>query len=176
MTKTKKLPSRDKVKAKDTWDLSSLYKTDADWERAFTSWEKQISHYENFRGTLGDGAASTVYAATPGVTLDLAGQTDLWSGTAEIKVSQLSSLADAVYRPFVPTNGFAWTLSPATDGAKIIYARFKDAAGNESAVVQGSIELWATPPRQARSSSRAAATRPPSSRRASRSPPWARTR
>jgi oligoendopeptidase F len=58
MAKTKKLPSRDKVKAEDTWDLSSLFKTDADWERAFTDWEKQIPRYEKFRGTLAGGPAA----------------------------------------------------------------------------------------------------------------------
>jgi oligoendopeptidase F len=56
--KTKRLPTRKQVKPADTWDLSSLYKTDADWERAFTSWEKQIPRYEMFRGTLGDGPAA----------------------------------------------------------------------------------------------------------------------
>lgn len=58
MSKTKKLPARSQVKAEDTWDLASLFKNDAEWERAFTAWEKQIPKFENFRGTLGDGAAA----------------------------------------------------------------------------------------------------------------------
>ncbi|HEX2474478.1 MAG TPA: oligoendopeptidase F [Lacipirellulaceae bacterium] len=58
MSKTKKLPLRKQVKSDDTWDLSSLFKTDADWERAFADWEKRIPRYEKFRGTLGDGAAA----------------------------------------------------------------------------------------------------------------------
>jgi oligoendopeptidase F len=58
MNKTKKLPARSQVKAGDTWDLSSLFKSDAEWERAFAAWEKQIPQYEKFRGTLGDGAAA----------------------------------------------------------------------------------------------------------------------
>jgi oligoendopeptidase F len=57
-TKTKKLPTRKQVKASDTWDLCSLFKSDAEWERAFAAWEKQIPQYEKFRGTLGDGAAA----------------------------------------------------------------------------------------------------------------------
>jgi oligoendopeptidase F len=58
MAKTKKLPARSQVKPDDTWDLSSLFKSDAEWERAFTSWEKQIPRYEKFRGKLGDGPAA----------------------------------------------------------------------------------------------------------------------
>ncbi len=54
----KKLPTRRQVKPADTWDLSSLFENDANWERAFTAWEKQIPRYEKFRGTLGDGPAA----------------------------------------------------------------------------------------------------------------------
>jgi oligoendopeptidase F len=56
--KAKKLPARSQVKVDDTWDLSSLFKNDSDWERAFENWEKQVPKYEKFRGTLGDGAAA----------------------------------------------------------------------------------------------------------------------
>ena len=55
MAKTKKLPARKDVKPEDTWDLASLFKSDAEWEKAFTAWEKQIPQYEKFRGTLGNG-------------------------------------------------------------------------------------------------------------------------
>ena len=55
MAKTNKLPTRSQVKTEDTWDLASLFKSDADWEKAFTAWEKQIPKYEKFRGTLGNG-------------------------------------------------------------------------------------------------------------------------
>src|SRR5205809_5316662 len=58
MAKVKKLPARKDVKREDTWDLSTLFKSDADWERAFTAWEKQIPRYEKYRGTLGDGPAA----------------------------------------------------------------------------------------------------------------------
>jgi oligoendopeptidase F len=58
MSKTKKLPARNKVKSADTWDLSSLFKNDDEWEQAFVRWEKQIPKYDTFRGTLGDGPAA----------------------------------------------------------------------------------------------------------------------
>jgi len=56
-TKTKKLPSRAKVKAEDAWNLSSLYPDDETWESAFGKWERQIGKYAKFRGTLGDSPA-----------------------------------------------------------------------------------------------------------------------
>ncbi len=56
--KAKKLPSRKQVKPDDTWNLDSLFKSDDEWEKAFTAWEKQIPRYEKFRGTLGDGPAA----------------------------------------------------------------------------------------------------------------------
>lgn len=52
---TKKLPPRSKVKAKDTWDLSSLFESDDEWETAFTKWQKEIKKYAKFKGTLGEG-------------------------------------------------------------------------------------------------------------------------
>ena len=56
MAKTKRLPPRSKVKVDDTWDLSSLYPSDAAWERAFRKWEKQIPGFEKFRGKLSKDA------------------------------------------------------------------------------------------------------------------------
>lgn len=56
MAKTQTLPPRSKVKSADTWDLDSLYKSDAEWERAFAAWEKQIAGFEKFRGKLKDSA------------------------------------------------------------------------------------------------------------------------
>src|SRR3954469_15822918 len=56
MPKTQSLPPRTKVKPADTWDLASLFKTDKDWEKEFSEWEKQVQGYERFRGKLGDSA------------------------------------------------------------------------------------------------------------------------
>ena len=52
----KKLPNRNKVKAADTWDLSSLFPSDAAWEKSFRKWEKGIADFEPFRGKLGKSA------------------------------------------------------------------------------------------------------------------------
>jgi oligoendopeptidase F len=56
MTKVKALAPRDKVKPADCWDLSSLFKNDAQWEAAFKKWEQQIPGYEKFRGKLSASA------------------------------------------------------------------------------------------------------------------------
>jgi oligoendopeptidase F len=52
----KKLSTRAQVKAADTWDLNSLFPSDAAWETGFATWEKQISGYDEFRGKLADDA------------------------------------------------------------------------------------------------------------------------
>src|SRR3954447_14246239 len=72
--RTRKLPVRSKVKPADTWDLSSLFKSDDDWEKAFTTWEKQIPRYEKFRGTLGDGPAALAKLFEFDIEFDRAGE------------------------------------------------------------------------------------------------------
>ncbi len=57
MTVTKSLPRREQVKKSDRWDLSSLFANDAQWEKAFGAWEKQIERYAAFRGKLGEVAS-----------------------------------------------------------------------------------------------------------------------
>jgi oligoendopeptidase F len=50
------LPPRERVKAADTWDLTTLFANNAEWETAFEKWKKLIPKYEKFRGTLAEGA------------------------------------------------------------------------------------------------------------------------
>ena len=57
MGHVKKTPVRDKVKAGDTWDLASLYKSDDAWEADFLRWEKRVTGYQKFRGKLAQGPA-----------------------------------------------------------------------------------------------------------------------
>lgn len=54
--KIKTLPPRSKVKSADTWDLSSLFKSDAEWESAFKKWEGQVPQYGKYKGHLGGSA------------------------------------------------------------------------------------------------------------------------
>jgi len=47
------LPARSAVLIADTWDLSSLFPTDIQWEAALAHWEQRIPGYAAFAGTLG---------------------------------------------------------------------------------------------------------------------------
>ncbi|HET6575644.1 MAG TPA: M3 family metallopeptidase, partial [Fimbriiglobus sp.] len=53
-----RVPTRAEVPAADTWDLGSLFPSDATWEGAFAEWEGMIATYATFRGTLGTGPAA----------------------------------------------------------------------------------------------------------------------
>jgi oligoendopeptidase F len=55
-TAVKKLPARKDVAAGDTWDLASLFRSDAEWETALGAWEKRIPEFAAFAGTLGSSA------------------------------------------------------------------------------------------------------------------------
>jgi len=52
----KTLPKRSEVSAGDTWDLASLFASDADWDAALAAWEARIPGFDAFRGTLGSSA------------------------------------------------------------------------------------------------------------------------
>ena len=52
----KRLPVRAKVKTEDTWDLSSLYKSDTTWQRDLKKLKKLTSKYDEFAGKLGQSA------------------------------------------------------------------------------------------------------------------------
>ena len=67
------LPARSKVATGDTWDLTVLYKTDADWEKAFKAWQKRSKQYPTFRGTLGTSASDLRAFLEFDRDLDLAG-------------------------------------------------------------------------------------------------------
>lgn len=49
-------PKRNEVPLNDTWDLSSLYANDQDWNKALEEFEGMIGGFEQFRGTLAESA------------------------------------------------------------------------------------------------------------------------
>jgi len=49
---TKTLPARRDVALGDTWDLASLFSSDAEWEAALAAWERRIPEFAAFAGTL----------------------------------------------------------------------------------------------------------------------------
>lgn len=53
MPKTQTLPARSKVKVADTWDLTRLFNSAADWERALKQLSAKVKGYARFKGKLG---------------------------------------------------------------------------------------------------------------------------
>ena len=51
-----RLPERSEVNESDTWDLTKLFASDDAWEQSFDEFEKLISGFAKFRGTLGNSA------------------------------------------------------------------------------------------------------------------------
>ncbi len=74
MSSTKQLPKRSEVNPADCWNLASLYKNDAAWERAFTKWEQQVARYDEFQGKLGDSAQSLAEMLTFDAEFERAGE------------------------------------------------------------------------------------------------------
>ena len=50
----KSLPKRSDVVKGDTWDLESLFATDADWDEALIAWGKRIPLFRDYVGTLAE--------------------------------------------------------------------------------------------------------------------------
>lgn len=57
MTKNS-IPTRDQVPATDKWDLSTLYKSDEDWEKALSSIKPLTEKVVAFKGKLGESSNS----------------------------------------------------------------------------------------------------------------------
>ncbi|MDP6723230.1 MAG: M3 family metallopeptidase, partial [Pirellulaceae bacterium] len=104
MSKVKTLPVRAKVKTADTWDLSSLFASDAAWEKSLKRFESQIDGYQAFRGKLGDSATSLANCLKFDSKLDRAGEKlgiyaflktteDQANGTYQGMIGRFSSIA-----------------------------------------------------------------------------------
>ena len=60
MSKVKRLPARSRVKTDDTWDLSSLYASDEDWQKDLKKLKNRIPKFAQFKGRLGEGPSVLV--------------------------------------------------------------------------------------------------------------------
>ncbi len=58
MSNVKTLPPRSEIKTGDTWDLGSLYPSEEAWEEDFKKFEAEIAGYDDYRGKLGESAAT----------------------------------------------------------------------------------------------------------------------
>ncbi len=58
MGKVRRLPPRQRVKVADTWDLGSLYTSDAAWQRDWKKLKQRIGGFAAFQGRLGESPAT----------------------------------------------------------------------------------------------------------------------
>jgi len=56
MSDEQKIPLRSEVAVSDTWDLSTLFANDAEWNNSLAEYEKMIEKIPSFQGTLGKSA------------------------------------------------------------------------------------------------------------------------
>ncbi len=52
-----RVPTRAEVPTADTWDLTTLFETDATWEAAFVVWSGEVDRFAQYRGRLGESPA-----------------------------------------------------------------------------------------------------------------------
>ncbi len=69
----KKLPARRDVPVGDTWDLASLFSSDAEWEAALAEWEKMLPAVGAFAGTLAKSPERLAACLDHEVAVDRAG-------------------------------------------------------------------------------------------------------
>jgi oligoendopeptidase F len=97
MPKVLRLPTRKEVKPADTWDLSPLCESDAQWETLFQKLDKQIAGFERFRGKLGEGAKTL--AACLKFDADFDRLAERVGGYAHLKVTE--DQANSTYQGMV---------------------------------------------------------------------------
>lgn len=66
------LKHRDQVDPAHTWDLTTIYATDADWESAYTQLVTDIDTFADFKGKLGEGAKTLAHFFETSTNLDKA--------------------------------------------------------------------------------------------------------
>ena len=57
-SQVKTLADRSEVAVSDTWDLSSLFESNEQWEAAFNELEARLGEIEEFDGKLAESASS----------------------------------------------------------------------------------------------------------------------
>jgi len=62
MTEAHKVPRRDEVAVKDTWDLTKIYADTATWEQDVARLEGLLPELAALQGTIGEGADKLLQA------------------------------------------------------------------------------------------------------------------
>jgi oligoendopeptidase F len=89
----KRLPARGDVAVGDTWDLESLFSSDAEWAAALAEWEKRIPGFAAFAGTLGSSAERLAECLAYDLAVDREG--DRLGTYAHLRASEDQAAADA---------------------------------------------------------------------------------
>ena len=89
----KRLPARRDVPVGDTWDLASLYGSDAEWEGALAAWESQIPQFAPYAATLGSSAERLAECLAHDLAFDREG--DRLGTYAQLRASEDLASADA---------------------------------------------------------------------------------
>ena len=89
----KRLPARSDVAVGDTWDLKSLFSSDAEWAAALAEWEKRIPGFAAFAGTLGSSAERVAECLAYDLAIDREG--DRLGTYAHLRASEDQAAADA---------------------------------------------------------------------------------
>ncbi|WP_080146146.1 oligoendopeptidase F [Marinilactibacillus piezotolerans] len=62
MSEVKTLPKREEVSKELTWDLTVIFKSDAEWEEAIKKTEQKVKSISDLKGTLGNGSGAFLKA------------------------------------------------------------------------------------------------------------------
>jgi len=89
----KTLPARKDVAVGDTWDLASLFGSDAEWEAALAAWERRIPEFAAFQGTLGSSPERLADCLAHDLAYDREG--DRLATYAHLRASEDQGAADA---------------------------------------------------------------------------------
>ena len=89
----KALPVRKDVPVGDTWDLTSLCRSDAEWEEALEVWEERIPQFAAYAGTLGGSADRLAECLAHDLAFDREG--DRLGTYAQLRASEDLASADA---------------------------------------------------------------------------------
>jgi len=92
-TQVKTLPARKDVRPGDTWDLTSLFRSDAEWEAALGAWEARIPEFAGYAGTLGESAQRLADCLAHDLAFDREG--DRIGTYAHLRASEDTAAADA---------------------------------------------------------------------------------
>ena len=91
-TPVQQVPPRSRVRPADTWNLASLFPSDAAWEQTFQTWQARLAGYAEFRGRLGESAQ--VLAKCLQFDLDLERQAERLGVYAFLKTAEDQTNSD----------------------------------------------------------------------------------